>query len=100
MIIDWLIGLIFALLMGVLGLIPSFTIFDPSNGGELEGNVHNAYSCQAWCPDVAAWLRTWDLFFPVGFLFTCMAAIVAARLLVALVQFLKWVWELIPMKSS
>jgi hypothetical protein len=89
------VGLLLAVLNALLALIPAFTIVDPDIGRDVTGHIP-----AEWTGHIAAYLRLWDLFFPVGALFTCLLALLAVRLFVALVQFLLWVWDVLPFKSS
>lgn len=93
MIIDLVLGVLFGILNAVLGLIPEFTLFDGPEGGMTTDQW-------SWAQPVADWLRIWDLFMPISVMFVCIVAVVAARVFVVLVQFIQWLWSVLPFKSS
>lgn len=95
MIVGLILGLLFAILNAVMGLIPTFDPFEVGQQGPT-GDL----ALGSWPQTIANMLILWDRFFPVGFLFMCLIGILATRVFVALVQFVRWVWDVIPFKSS
>lgn len=90
MIVDVVVTLLFGILNAVLSLIPAHTIWEPS----LEwGNFGLA-------GQVGGLLAIWDLFVPMEIVFVVLGALIASRIFVAIVQFVRWLWDIIPFKSS
>lgn len=83
MVLDFIIGVVVGLLNGVLALIPDFTIGSRGIGSSIGSAAAGANSV-----------------FPVVTLGLCIAAVIGLRLFLAVVAFLAWVWDKIPLKMS
>lgn len=94
MIIDFLVSLFLGILLSVLGLLPETEIWHPPGTSSL-GTWH-----QDWAFQLGSMLKLWDLFFPIMAFITCVLVIVGAKLFVALTQFVLFIWDKLPFKSS
>jgi hypothetical protein len=92
-IVDTLIGVLLGVLNAVMGLIPEFTIFEGPDDGSW-GNEGGALD------SLIGMLATWNLFFPVRLMFSCVLVIVGTKVFAALVQFLIFTWDKLPFKST
>lgn len=85
MILDAILTILFALVEGFLGLFPAY---------DLPSSVPQSFSV------IGQTAGQLNGIFPVGSLGACIAVAVGFRLVIALVQLLLWVWELIPFKAT
>jgi hypothetical protein len=92
-IVDLIVGALFGLLNAVLGVIPTFDPFEQfwSDGSGYDGTVTQL---------VAGFLAIWDRFVPIELCFLAFFAIVAAKVFVAVAQFVMTLWQSLPFKSS
>lgn len=79
MLLDLLVDLLFGLFEGLLAMIPSYTLDASGLGGTLGSALAGANSV-----------------FPVTTLGLCIALVIGARVFIAWVAFLAWVWTKIP----
>lgn len=104
MIIQWILGLLFGVLNAVLDLIPPFTA--AQGWGDEVGINETTGQFAGWGPwsdfisSVVGFMWTFDLFVPIRLGVTAMVVLGATRLFVALVQFVIWLWDRLPFKSS
>jgi hypothetical protein len=94
MIVDLLFGLLFSILNLVLELIPEFLIEPPA--------VTCAPTNCVWTPAVttAGWLKTFDVVLPVGIALWGLVTIFGTRVFASVVQFVRWLWDVLPFKAS
>jgi hypothetical protein len=97
-IVDLFLSLLFGILDAVFGLLPDFQITTVYTA-DMECNSYGScgWDTAGW---VARWLVTADLFLPVGVFFWGLVTVFAARAFVAGVQLLRWLWDVLPLKSS
>lgn len=95
MIIDLLVSVALGILNAMLSLLPTYTPVSDSVPRDTEGNIF-----VEWVDRVAGFLVTWDQFVPVRAFFTAVLAVLAARVFAFAVQFILWVWESLPFKST
>lgn len=85
MILDAILAILFGLVEGVLSLFPAYT---------LPSSVPASFS------SLGATASGLNGIFPVGTLGVCIGIVIAFRVVIALVQLLVWVWDLIPFKAT
>jgi hypothetical protein len=95
MIVDLLVSVLFGILNAVLGVIPVFEVWNPELG--LSGTSGNISVLNE---HVADSLYAMNLFIPVPTLIYGLLAILATRVFVWGVQFVRWLWSVIPFKSA
>jgi hypothetical protein len=95
-IFDVIVTVLFAVLSAVFGLIPEFDSFSP---GWLDGMVGGGAS-GTFFDRIGGILLTLDLFVPMGLLFQVLGIILLTKVFVAGVQFVTFIWDKLPFKSS
>lgn len=99
MIVDLFFGIFFGVLNAVLSLIPAWS-FNGDQAGEGVG-CNAIGGCGADVAEqVARWLVVADGFLPVTLFLWGIFVVFGARVFVALVQFVRWVWDVLPLKAS
>jgi hypothetical protein len=91
MIVDVLVQVFVGVLQAVLGLIPTFTPFEPQ---AFEADYDQI------AERVGNMLAIWDRFMPISAVFVVLFSLFATRVFVAMVQFVQWLWGVLPFKSS
>lgn len=85
MIFDAIMTVLTGLLTGLLALLPAYVL--PSDFEEVGAALGNALSSAG-------------IYFPIGTLGLCIAAVVGARVFVSIVAVIAWVYEKIPGKLT
>lgn len=96
MIIDLIVGIVFGILNAVFSLIPTFDLIidGPRQTAAAGGALYTSTL------EVVKFLKVWDLIFPVSLILTCIGVLIAAKVFSAFVQFIRWVWTVIPAKGT
>lgn len=85
MIFDAIIGILTAILTGLLALLPAYVL--PADFTEVGATLGSA-------------LASAGIYFPVGTLGFCIAAVVGVRVFVSVVGVIAWVYDKIPGKLT
>lgn len=85
MILDAIMAILTAVLTGILALLPSYTL--PAEFTQVGATLGNALSSAG-------------IYFPVGTLGVCIAAVVGVRVFVSVVAVIGWVYDKIPAKFT
>lgn len=91
MIVDLLVTVLFGILNAVFSLLPAAEVGEHT--GTTYGSATNADM-------VAQVIGVLHIFIDVRILFWVLAGILACRFAVVAVQFVRWLWGVIPFKSS
>lgn len=95
MLLDLLVGVIFGVLNAVLGLIPTFDIItEPQGPTGLTGEHYG------WTQWLAETLRAWNDWLPITEVLYLLMAVFATKAFIAVVQFIRWVWDRLPAKGT
>lgn len=102
MIVDLLFSVMLGILNALLGLIPAFEPWNVATCQVDPTGQAFAGGCDvgAGAGHVGHFLYVWDKFVPVAFLFGALVAVLATRVFIAVVEFVRWIWSVLPFKAS